>query len=126
MTRIAINGLGRIGKLVLRALHETGLPGQIVLLNDPVGDARQHAHLFEFDTVHGRWQAEISHDENSVTVNGQQMRLTNVWTLEELPLAELGVDLVIDCTGAFKTSEALALLCRRGQEGGGFRPRERA
>ena len=46
MTRIAINGLGRIGKLVLRALIDEGAPGQIVLLNDPVGDAHQHAHLF--------------------------------------------------------------------------------
>ncbi|WP_421702181.1 ArsJ-associated glyceraldehyde-3-phosphate dehydrogenase [Aliiroseovarius sp.] len=108
MTRIAINGLGRIGKLVLRALHDTGLPGEIVLINEPVGDAHMHAHLFEFDTVHGRWDAEISHDDDSVTVNGQQMRLTNVWSIEELPLADLGVDLVIDCTGAFKTNAKLA------------------
>jgi glyceraldehyde 3-phosphate dehydrogenase len=58
--------------------------------------------------VHGRWDAEISHDADSVTVNGQQMRLTNVWSIEELPLEELGVDLVIDCTGAFKTNAKLA------------------
>jgi glyceraldehyde 3-phosphate dehydrogenase len=108
MTRIAINGLGRIGKLVLRALHDTGVPGEVVLINEPVGDAHMHAHLFEFDTVHGRWDAEISHDADSVTVNGQQMRLTNVWSIEELPLEELGVDLVIDCTGAFKTNAKLA------------------
>lgn len=108
MTRIAINGLGRIGKLVLRALHDTGLPGEVVLINEPVGDAHMHAHLFEFDTVHGRWDAQISHDADSVTVNGQRMRLTNVWSIEELPLEELGVDLVIDCTGAFKTNAKLA------------------
>ncbi len=106
MTRIAINGLGRIGKLVLRALIDDGAPGEIVLLNDPVGDAHQHAHLFEFDTVHGRWDADISHDEDSVTVNGQRMQLTNSWTLEDLPLD--GIDMVIDCTGAFKTNEKLA------------------
>ncbi|WP_300515290.1 ArsJ-associated glyceraldehyde-3-phosphate dehydrogenase [Aliiroseovarius sp.] len=108
MTRIAINGLGRIGKLVLRALHDTGIPGEVVLINEPVGDAHLHAHLFEFDTVHGRWEADISHDEDSITVNGQQMRLTNHWTLEELPLEEMGVELVIDCTGAFKTNGKLA------------------
>ena len=51
MARIAINGIGRIGKLVLRAFMEEGTPGEIVLLNDPVGDPAQHAHLLEFDTV---------------------------------------------------------------------------
>jgi len=56
MARIALNGLGRIGKLVLRDLIDTGAGGQIVLLNDPVGDAEQHALLMEFDSVHGRWR----------------------------------------------------------------------
>ena len=57
MARIAINGLGRIGKLVLRALVEDGTLGEIALLNDPVGDPAPHAQLFEFDSVHGRWRA---------------------------------------------------------------------
>lgn len=108
MTRIAINGLGRIGKLVLRALIDEGFDGEIVLLNDPVGTPDQHAHLFEFDTVHGRWDAEISHDAASVTINGARMAMTGVWKIEELPLVDLGVDLVIDCTGAFRTAEKLA------------------
>ena len=56
MPRIALNGLGRIGKLVLRDLIDTGAGGEIVLLNDPVGDAEQHALLMEFDFVHGRWR----------------------------------------------------------------------
>ena len=54
MARIAINGFGRMGKLLLRVLEDTGFPGEIVLLNDAVGDAAMHAHLLEFDTVHGR------------------------------------------------------------------------
>ena len=54
MPRIALNGLGRIGKLVLRDLIDTGAGGDIVLLNDPVGDAEQHALLMEFDSVHDR------------------------------------------------------------------------
>ncbi|MEL6767136.1 MAG: ArsJ-associated glyceraldehyde-3-phosphate dehydrogenase [Pseudomonadota bacterium] len=103
MARIAINGLGRIGKLVLRAFVEEGTPGEIVLLNDAVGDPGQHAHLFEFDTVHGRWAAEFAHDAESVTVNGHRMHLTAERRIEDLPLAELGVDLVVDCTGVFKT-----------------------
>ena len=54
MTRVALNGLGRIGKLALRDLMDSGAVGEILLLNDPVGDAEQHALLMEFDSVHGR------------------------------------------------------------------------
>ena len=108
MTRIAINGLGRIGKLVLRDLIDNGAPGEIVLLNDPVGNAEQHAHLLEWDTVHGRWPAEFSAGDDSIMINGQEMALTGSWTLEGLPLEKLGVDMVIDCTGAFKTNDKLA------------------
>lgn len=108
MTRIAINGLGRIGKLVLRDLIDNGAPGQIVLLNDPVGNAEQHAHLLEWDTVHGRWRADFLAGDDSITINDQEMALTASWKLEGLPLKKLGVDTVIDCTGAFKTNEKLA------------------
>jgi glyceraldehyde 3-phosphate dehydrogenase len=108
MTRIALNGLGRIGKLALRDLIDTGAGGQIVLLNDPVGDAEQHALLMEFDSVHGRWPTPVSHGADSLALGGQTIRLTHEKTLEALPLAELGVDLVIDCTGVFKTDAKLA------------------
>jgi glyceraldehyde 3-phosphate dehydrogenase len=108
MTRIALNGLGRIGKLVLRDLIDTGAAGQIVLLNDVAGDAEQHALLMEFDSVHGRWRADVSHDAESLTLNGQNIRLTHAKKIEDLPLAELGVDLVIDCTGVFKTAARIA------------------
>src|SRR3546814_17878911 len=77
MTRIAINGMGRMGKLVLRALIEERWPGELVLLNDPVGDTAQHAQLLEFDSVHGRWRAEFEHDAESLTVNGCHMRMTH-------------------------------------------------
>jgi len=108
MIRIALNGLGRIGKLSLRDLIDTGAGGQIVLLNDPVGDAEQHALLMEFDSVHGRWPTPVGHAADSLTLGGQTIRLTHEKTIEALPLAELGVDLVIDCTGVFKTEEKLA------------------
>lgn len=107
MTRIAINGLGRMGKLALRDLVDNGAPGEIVLLNDAVGTPDQHAHLFEFDTVHGRWKAEIGHDECSVTINGQRMDVRQERRIEDLPLEEMGIDLVIDCTGVFKTARAV-------------------
>ena len=103
MARIAINGLGRIGKLVLRSLVEDGITGDIVLLNDPAGDPAQHAMLLEFDSVHGRWRAEFGREPDALIVAGRRMRFTQVRRIEELPLAELGVDLVIDCTGVFKT-----------------------
>ena len=106
MPRIALNGLGRIGKLVLRDLIDSGAGGDIVLLNDPVGDAEQHALLMEFDSVHGRWRTPVSHTDDALVLNGQTIRLTHEKTLDALPLAD--VDIVIDCTGFFKTAAKIA------------------
>ncbi len=108
MTRIAVNGLGRIGKLVLRDLVDTGIAGEIVLLNDPAGDAAQHALLMEFDSVHGRWRTPVGHREGALELGGRAIRLTHEKTIEALPLAGMGVDLVIDCTGVFKTVAKVA------------------
>ncbi|MCC5988897.1 MAG: ArsJ-associated glyceraldehyde-3-phosphate dehydrogenase [Pararhodobacter sp.] len=108
MPRIALNGLGRIGKLVLRELIDSGAGGEIVLLNDPAGDAEQHALLMEFDSVHGRWGGTVGHHDGALVLNGQTIRLSHEKTIEALPLAELGVDLVIDCTGVFKTAARIA------------------
>ncbi|MFZ9010052.1 MAG: ArsJ-associated glyceraldehyde-3-phosphate dehydrogenase [bacterium] len=106
MARIAINGLGRIGKLLLRALLDQGVqPHEISLLNDAVGDPELHAHLLEFDTVHGRWPAEISFDSDSIRVDDRKIPMLAVERIEQLPLKEAGIDLVIDCTGYFKTPE---------------------
>lgn len=104
MARIAINGLGRMGKLVLRALVDDGCRGsEIVLLNDKAGDPVAHAHLLEFDSVHGRWNALLEAGEDSLSINGHSMRVTTADRIQDLPLAALGVDLVVDCTGKFKT-----------------------
>lgn len=108
MTRIALNGLGRIGKLVLRDLVDSGAGGEIVLLNDPEGDAEQHALLMEFDSVHGRWRTPVSHENGALVLNGSRIPLTHMKRIEALPLADLGVDLVIDCTGVFKTATKVA------------------
>lgn len=108
MARIALNGLGRIGKLVLRDLIDSGAGGDLVLLNDPAGDAEQHALLMEFDSVHGRWRTPVSHMDGALVLNGTRVRLTHEKTLDALPLADLGIDLVIDCTGVFKTAAKVA------------------
>ncbi|GAB1378312.1 ArsJ-associated glyceraldehyde-3-phosphate dehydrogenase [Pararhodobacter aggregans] len=106
MPRIALNGLGRIGKLVLRDLIEQGIAGDIVLLNDPAGDPDQHALLLEFDSVHGRWPARIAAESGALRINDQRIALSQEKTLDALPLAD--IDLVIDCTGVFKTKAKLA------------------
>ena len=108
MPRIALNGLGRIGKLLLRDLIDSGAGGEVVLLNDPVGDAEQHALLMEFDSVHGRWRTPVAHDDGALLLGGRRIRLTHEKRIEDLPLAEMGVDLVVDCTGVFKTAAKLA------------------
>ena len=104
MTTYAINGLGRMGKLALRPLLERG--AEIGWLNDAVGDPAMHAHLLEFDTVHGRWPARFSSDDSSISIDGIRLPVHAQKRLEDLPLD--GVDVVIDCTGAFKTEAKLA------------------
>lgn len=104
MTTYALNGLGRMGKLALRPLLERG--ANIAWINDATGDPEMHAHLLEFDTVHGRWIARFSHDAESLTIDGTRLPVLNERALENLPLE--GVDVVIDCTGAFKTEAKLA------------------
>ncbi|MEY8837668.1 ArsJ-associated glyceraldehyde-3-phosphate dehydrogenase [Cribrihabitans sp. XS_ASV171] len=104
MTTYALNGLGRIGKLALRPLLDRGV--EIAWINDAVGDPEMHAHLLEFDTVHGRWNAEFSHNADSVTVNGTRLPFIGARDISDLPLD--GVDVVIDCTGVFKTEAKLA------------------
>ena len=104
MTTYALNGLGRIGKLALRPLLERG--AQIAFINDAVGDPAMHAHLLEFDSVHGRWPATFEADERSISIDGTRIPVTSTRNLEDLPLD--GVDVVIDCTGAFKTEAKLA------------------
>ncbi len=104
MTVYALNGLGRIGKLALKPLLERG--AEIAWINDAVGDPAMHAHLMEFDTVHGRWDAVFAHDGESVTVDGTRLPFVGTGDFPALPLD--GVDVVIDCTGVFRTEARLA------------------
>ena len=104
MTTYALNGLGRIGKLALRPLLERG--AKIAFINDAVGNPAMHAHLLEFDSIHGRWPAAFVSHESSISIDGIRIPVTSTCNLEDLPLD--GVDVVIDCTGAFKTESKLA------------------
>ena len=104
MTIYALNGLGRIGKLSLKPLLERG--ARIAWINDAAGDPAMHAHLLEFDTVHGRWAANFSHDADSLTVDGTRLPFIGTSNIDDLPLDD--VDVVIDCTGVFKTEAKIA------------------
>ncbi len=104
MTTYALNGLGRVGKLALKPLLARG--AKIAWINDATGDAAMNAHLLEFDTVHGRWDAEFSHDADSITIDGTRLPFIGTNAIAQLPLN--GVDVVIDCTGVFKTEAKLA------------------
>jgi len=108
MTVYALNGLGRIGKLALKPLlAQVAQKGaKVAWINDAVGDPEMHAHLLEFDTVHGRWDAEFTHDDDSVTIDGTRLPFIGTRDIADLPLD--GVDVVIDCTGVFKTEAKIA------------------
>lgn len=104
MTVYAVNGLGRMGKLALKPLIESG--AQIAWINDAIGTPEMHAHLLQFDTVHGRWDAVFSYDDESITIDGKRIPFVGAKSLQDLPLG--GVDVVIECTGVFKTETQLA------------------
>lgn len=104
MTTYALNGLGRMGKLALRPLLERG--AKVAFVNDAVGDPAMFAHLLEFDTVHGRWPAAISATDDAISIDGVTIPAFSTKSPADLPLE--GVDVMIDCTGAFKTEARLA------------------
>lgn len=108
MARIAINGLGRIGKLVLRDLVDNGAGGDIVLLNEPNADVEQLALLMEFDSVHGRWGKNISWQDGLLIFNGQKIKVSHSKIVEAIALKKNKIDVVIDCTGKFKTTSRIA------------------
>ena len=102
-TRVGINGFGRIGRYFTRmAINHPDI--EIVAIND-LADAKTRAHLLKYDSVHGRFQGEIRHTEDSITVNGQVVKLTFCRKPEEIPWGELGVDIVIESTGIFRKYE---------------------
>lgn len=104
--KVAINGYGRIGRNILRALYESGRNQdiQIVAVND-LGDAKTNAHLTKYDTVHGKFKGEVSVEGDYLIVNGDKIRVLAERDPSKLPWGELGVDVVHECTGLFTSKE---------------------
>jgi glyceraldehyde 3-phosphate dehydrogenase len=107
--KVGINGYGRIGRNVLRALYEGKHKDaiKIVAIND-LGDANTNAHLTRFDTVHGRFHGEVHVDGDAMVVNGDRIRVLAQRDPATLPWGELGVDVVLECTGLFTTKAKAA------------------
>ena len=106
--KVGINGYGRIGRNVLRALYESGRTGeiQVVAIND-LGDAATNAHLTRYDTAHGKFPGTVAVDGDSMVVNGDRIKVLAQRDPSKLPWGELGVDFMLECTGLF-TSKAKA------------------
>jgi len=103
--KVAINGFGRIGRNVLRAIHEAGRKDiEVVAIND-LGPVETNAHLLRFDSIHGRFNAKVEVDGEFIVVDGQRIRVTAVRNPAELPHRELGVDIALECTGIFTSKD---------------------
>ena len=99
--KVAINGFGRIGRLVARAILERGGDAlELVAIND-LADAKSNAWLFSRDSIHGRYPGEVSAEGNDIVIDGKRIRVTAERDPANLPHKELGVDLVLECTGFF-------------------------
>ncbi len=107
--KIGINGYGRIGRNVLRALYESGRNNElsIVAIND-LGDAETNAHLTRFDTAHGPFPGEVAVESDSLVVNGDRIKVLAERNPAKLPWGELGVEVVLECTGFFASREKSA------------------
>jgi len=106
--KVAINGYGRIGRNIVRALYEAGRTNeiQIVAIND-LGDTNTNAHLTQYDSVHGKFPFEVSVDGDYIVINGDKIKVFSERDPSKLPWGELGIDVVHECTGLF-TSKAKA------------------
>jgi glyceraldehyde 3-phosphate dehydrogenase len=106
--KVGINGYGRIGRNILRALYEGKRTGevQIVALND-LGDAKTNVHLTRYDTAHGKFEGEVKVDDDAMVVNGDRIKVLAERDPAKLPWGDLGVEYVFECTGLF-TSKAKA------------------
>ena len=107
--RVAINGFGRIGRNVLRALYENSYRDrvQVVAIND-LGDPALNSHLLRHDTVHGHFPFKVEHDAESITVDGDRIAISSERDPARLPWATMDIDLVMECTGLFTKRDAAA------------------
>ncbi len=114
VVRVAINGYGRIGRLTHRAMVESGRTDiELVAIND-LGSPSANAHLLKYDSVHGRFNADIKADETSITVNGHSVKVFAEKDPLNLPWKELDIDVVMECTGLFTSKEKASLHLQAG------------
>jgi len=106
--RVGINGFGRIGRLVLRAVLKSGRSNLDVVAVNDITDTRTLAHLFKYDSVHGRFDGEVSAGEGELIVNGKKVRAFSEKDPGKLPWKDLGVDLVVEASGHFNDKEKCA------------------
>lgn len=111
--KVGINGFGRMGRLALRAAWDWP-EFEIVHINEIKGGAECAAHLLEFDSVHGRWERQIEYDDNSLSIDGKRLGYSEYKTPGEVPWDELGVAIVIESSGKFRTTELLQPYFDRG------------
>lgn len=104
MKRIAINGLGRIGRLTLRNLLEDNKV-EVVAVND-LASTKTIAHLFKYDTAHGIYADTVEATDNTIVIGGKSIAYSSIRNPEDLPWKELNVDIVLECTGIFRTEES--------------------
>ena len=103
--RVAINGFGRIGRLVLRAIVESGRKDIVVASINDLGPVETNAHLLRYDSVHGRFPGDVKVDGEFIVVGGHRIRVTAIRNPAELPHKELGIDIALECTGIFTSKE---------------------
>ena len=114
MKRVAINGFGRIGRVVLREiLKRQSQNFEVVAIND-ITNPETLAHLFKYDSVHGIFQGEVKHESDAIVIDGKRYRVLSERDPANLPWAELGVDIVIEATGLFRTREKAELHLKAG------------
>ncbi|MDR1829068.1 MAG: type I glyceraldehyde-3-phosphate dehydrogenase [Methylobacteriaceae bacterium] len=112
--KVSINGFGRIGRNVLRAIVESGRKDiEIVSVND-LGPVETNAHLLRHDSIHGKFPAEVGVEGEYIVVNGQKILVTAIRNPEELPHAKLGVDICMECTGIFTARDKAAVHLKAG------------
>ena len=111
--RVGINGFGRMGRLALRAAFDNSQI-QIVHINELKGGPETAAHLLEFDSVHGRWRAQIAAEAHGLKINGDRVGYSNFDAPGDVPWEDAGVEIVLECSGKFLTPETLEPYFARG------------
>lgn len=111
--KVAINGFGRMGRLAFRVAWDWP-EFEIVHINEKAGDATTAAHLLNFDSVHGRWKHNAESNARGLLIDGRVISYSQNTTIEETPWCKLGVDIVVECTGKFKSKEVLAAYLQQG------------